>query len=73
MLFGREDIHPPHTFHLNIVGLCNVQQIVSLGHLKYMLLAILIDKRDMKSTQQDKKISSVDIPQINGRQTPRPL
>jgi hypothetical protein len=67
----REEIDPSHTFHLNVVSLCNVQKIVPLCHLNRMLLAIFVDKRDVKSARQDKIISSVVIPQANGRPTPR--
>lgn len=32
------------TFHLQVVGLGNIQQIVSLGYLKVKFLAVFIDE-----------------------------
>lgn len=35
------------TFHLQVVGLRDIQQIVSLGDLELVLLIVLVDKGDI--------------------------
>lgn len=37
----------PLTFHLQIIGLGNVQQVISLGDLKIMSISVFVDERDM--------------------------
>lgn len=46
------------TFHLKIVGLGNIQQVITLGDLKIVLLAILVNKRDI---DPDKRLSMRNI------------
>lgn len=45
------------TFHLKVFRLSNVQQIIPICNLKYILLTFLVDKRDFTSTRY--RISAV--------------
>lgn len=41
------------TFHLEIIGLGNVQQVITLGYLKIVLLTVLVNERDVDPTKKE--------------------
>lgn len=42
-----------HTFHLQVIGLCNVEQIVALGNFKLVFIPVLVDESNVQPGSPD--------------------